>query len=424
MPLPSCPTPASRERLLHLLAEAAEFEHNLLCCYLYAAFSLKARDASDLLEHEQAAVDRWYGSIMAVAIEEMAHLALVANLSVAIGARPHLDRPNLPVAPGYHPASVVVALAPFDAATLDHFIFLERPAEVALEDAAAFQPEEVPTRAPTALGLTPSSFDYDNIAQFYEALRCGFETVAAAIGSERLFIGTAHGQIGPELLALPGMRRIATLDDARSAIDTIVVQGEGSSTASETSHFERFIAIRREHDALREARPGFQPAWPCARDPVMRRPVGAADHVHIDAQPAAGVLDVANAIYNQMLRLLAQAWGRAAPDAHAQRLLLDAATASMGCVARLGRHLASLPASASRPGVHAGMSFTMLRATDPLLEGDAEWELLASRFDELAQGLGTACAHAPRLAGEADGFAALAQRFRARSTLRPVVVAR
>jgi len=40
--------PVSREQLLHLLAEASEFEHNLLCCYLYAAFSLKDPDAPDL----------------------------------------------------------------------------------------------------------------------------------------------------------------------------------------------------------------------------------------------------------------------------------------------------------------------------------------------------------------------------------------
>ncbi|HSO41822.1 MAG TPA: ferritin-like domain-containing protein [Rhodospirillales bacterium] len=32
-----------REQLFHLLAEAAEIEHTLMCSYLYAAFSLKTR---------------------------------------------------------------------------------------------------------------------------------------------------------------------------------------------------------------------------------------------------------------------------------------------------------------------------------------------------------------------------------------------
>src|SRR5688572_18071909 len=107
----------TREQLLHLLTEAAEFEHNLLCCYLYAAFTLKC-DGSGLTDTETAAVRRWHKSIMSVAIEEMTHLALVANLTVAIGARPHFNRPNFPVAAGFHPAGIVVELAPFDMATL------------------------------------------------------------------------------------------------------------------------------------------------------------------------------------------------------------------------------------------------------------------------------------------------------------------
>ena len=36
---------ASRETILHALYEAAELEHNLMCTYLYAAFSLKDSEA-------------------------------------------------------------------------------------------------------------------------------------------------------------------------------------------------------------------------------------------------------------------------------------------------------------------------------------------------------------------------------------------
>jgi hypothetical protein len=43
----------SREELIYLLAEAAEIEHNLMCCYLFAAFSLKTVD--DGLSAAQAA---------------------------------------------------------------------------------------------------------------------------------------------------------------------------------------------------------------------------------------------------------------------------------------------------------------------------------------------------------------------------------
>ena len=49
----------SREQLFHELYEAAELEHNLMCTYLYAAFSLKAGVAEGLSEPEAAAVARW-----------------------------------------------------------------------------------------------------------------------------------------------------------------------------------------------------------------------------------------------------------------------------------------------------------------------------------------------------------------------------
>src|SRR6476469_8126576 len=101
---------ASVEQLLSILAEAAEIEHGLMCCYLYAAFGLKTDTADGLPPAQLAAVRRWRGAVMSVAIEEMGHLALVSNLLVALGARPHFVRQNFPVSPGYHPADFTVAL--------------------------------------------------------------------------------------------------------------------------------------------------------------------------------------------------------------------------------------------------------------------------------------------------------------------------
>jgi hypothetical protein len=139
-----------REQLYHLLAEAAELEHNILCSYLFAIYSLKQDEAEDLRPGELQAVLRWRGMLMELCIEEMVHLAQVANLLVATGARPHFDRPNLPVAPGYHPGGIVIKLAPLDLETLDHFIYLERPEEAPVSDSAAFAPDpEAPERPPT-----------------------------------------------------------------------------------------------------------------------------------------------------------------------------------------------------------------------------------------------------------------------------------
>ena len=128
----------SREQLLHLLAEAAEIEHTLMCSYLYAAFSLKRAGDPDLASAEGEAVKRWRKTIMAVAIEEMGHLLIVANLMLAVGGRPHFTRPNFPIPPGYFPAAVVVRLSGFSRETLEHFIFLERPQGSEGEDAEAY----------------------------------------------------------------------------------------------------------------------------------------------------------------------------------------------------------------------------------------------------------------------------------------------
>ena len=76
---------------------------------------------------ELAAIGRWRRSLMQVALEEMLHLSLVNNLLAAIGSAPHLWRPAFPVRPGHFPADVVMNLAPFGEAALDHFMFIERP---------------------------------------------------------------------------------------------------------------------------------------------------------------------------------------------------------------------------------------------------------------------------------------------------------
>src|SRR5882757_9112802 len=98
----------TREQLLHSLYEAAELEHNLMCTYLYAAFSLKTSEADGLSAVEAEAVARWRKAILKISTEEMAHLVAVWNLTSALGGTPHFGRDNFPLNPGGLPASVVV----------------------------------------------------------------------------------------------------------------------------------------------------------------------------------------------------------------------------------------------------------------------------------------------------------------------------
>jgi hypothetical protein len=117
----------SREHLLSTLAEAAELEHTLMCLYLYAVFSFKRSLEEGLTGEELEVVDKWRQTILSVCIQEMTHLALVANLTTALGGGAHLFRPAFPVPPGYFPSDFVVELAPFDQTTLQHFIFFNDP---------------------------------------------------------------------------------------------------------------------------------------------------------------------------------------------------------------------------------------------------------------------------------------------------------
>src|SRR5436190_20256050 len=90
-----------REELYYLLAEAAEFEHSVMCTYLYALWSLKRDTTEGVTQAELAAIDGWRRSLRQVALEEMLHLSLVNNLLAATGASPHLWRPDFPVRCGW-----------------------------------------------------------------------------------------------------------------------------------------------------------------------------------------------------------------------------------------------------------------------------------------------------------------------------------
>ena len=136
-----------REALIYMLCQAAELEHGIMCQYLFAAFSLKESEDEGLTPDELAAVTRWQRQILSVAAGEMLHLALVHNLLSAIGAAPHLSRPNLPAPAGHYPAGVQLALLPFGEAALRHFMFLERPEGMDLQDAEGLAAMQTARRA-------------------------------------------------------------------------------------------------------------------------------------------------------------------------------------------------------------------------------------------------------------------------------------
>ncbi len=376
----------SREHLLHMLAEASELEHNLLCSYLYAAFSLKQDASEDLLPHELQAVRRWHQAIMGVCMEEMGHLAQVANLMVAVGSRPHFDRPNLPVAPGYHPARIQVTLAPFDLETLEHFIFLERPDGFPIEDAKSFRPTETYERHPEVGVLMPSAPDYETIGEFYQLLTDGLAQLARSLGEEALFIGPADCQLRGHEIGFPELSVVTNLEAATRGLRLIIVQGEGAPAHSETSHFEQFLAIRREYRELLAQRPAFCPHRPVARNPAMRCPVSDG-RIHVTGSAAAPVLDAANAVYSLMLRCLVEVYETSWQRAGRREALLGGALGLMKVLAKLSGVLTTLPASDATPSVHAGVTFAMLRSTEGLAPGVDACAILLQRLDRIGRQL-------------------------------------
>ncbi len=399
----------SREVLLHALYEAAELEHNLMCTYLYAAFSLKSGEAEGLGREEEVAVSRWRREIIAVAIDEMSHLVAVWNITSALGGVPRFGRTNFPLDPGYLPAGIVVKLAPFSEAVLQHFIYLERPADSTEVDGDGFAYERAFTRAVADSRLTPMGMDYATVGQFYGSLGVGLKGLTARVGDAEAFCGDPTLQLSASEVDLPGATPVRCLKSALAALDAIVVQGEGAPEHAEGSHFDRFCAIRAEYQALKAKNPSLAPAYPAATNPVLRRPPRPEGRVWIESPESVETVDLANAAYGLMVRLLAHAY--ALPTSHADKALsIDLAIGLMQAVTPLGERAARLPAGISNPACNAGMSFTTLRDAAPLVPGPAARRFFIERLDELATAAANADAGDMRLAKSAKAFRELAMR--------------
>src|SRR3984893_13050692 len=179
-----------REALIYMLCEAAELEHGIMCQYLYAAFSLKQSQDEGLTAAEAAAVQRWRKQISHVAPQEMLNLSLLQTLLSATGAAPHLSRPNFPQPASHYPAGVNLTLLPFGEQALRHFMFLERPEGMDLEDAAGMA--AFANAAPAAVPrvqvgeIVPRGQDFATVGHLYRSIEAGIAHLAEKFGEESL----------------------------------------------------------------------------------------------------------------------------------------------------------------------------------------------------------------------------------------------
>lgn len=194
----------SREDLSTHLLWALSVELSTVPPYLCALYSITDNTTSA------------YRLVRSVAVEEMLHMMLVANLLNSIGTAPAITPDLVPKYPGFMPHHAaggpfiqLQALSPALARTV--FMAIE-------------QPEPSP-RAPA------EGDEYETIGQFYKAIELGFEHCVERYGEEGLF-GEDTGYQRADTYFGSGGGRLFEVHDLRAAkraITEITQQGEGAT---------------------------------------------------------------------------------------------------------------------------------------------------------------------------------------------------
>ena len=239
------PEQPDKAKLLAWLQTALELELATIPPYLVALLSIKLpgnREPAEL--------------IRSVMIEEMLHLALVANLINSLGARPRLNRHAIPHYPlrmrfeggEFEDRQFPINLAPFSADAIETFMKIEQPLQRA------------PVRATLAVGIDVPAL---TIGEFYSSIVTLLEALEQGSRST-IFIGEAHRQIQQDYYWSGGGKIVAVhnLASAKEAMALVIAQGEGAWPQPDASaagfgdavrmgHYYRFkeIACKRRYQA-------------------------------------------------------------------------------------------------------------------------------------------------------------------------------
>jgi CDGSH-type Zn-finger protein len=378
-----------REALIYMLCQAAELEHGIMCQYLYAAFSLKQSEDEGLTAEEADAVQRWRKHISHIATQEMLHMSLVQNLLSAIGAAPHLSRPNYPQPASHYPAGVHLALLPFGEEALRHFMFLERPEGMDIADAAgmaAFS-KAAPATTPTVQqgDIVPRGQDFATVGHLYRSIEAGIAHLAEKFGEQTLFVGPPRAQATQAYFGWPELVTVTDAASAQRAIDEILEQGEGPRGHWQDAHFGQFVAILDEYLQLREANPDFDPVRPVV--PVNVRPAERDTDIPLAGDPVARrVMDLFNVSYEILLLMLQRFFAHTEETDAQLKALADASVDLMfQAIKPLGDLVTTLPAGPGYPGRTAGPSFELFYESDYVLpHREAAWVLLVERIRQAA----------------------------------------
>jgi len=228
---------------------AVFLEHFTIPPYLCALYSIQEGSNPDAAR-----------IIKSVAMEEMLHMMLAANILNAIGGKPMIGaKEPLPVYPADMPHSAIgfpVNLLRFSSKAVNTFLRIERPA---------------------ARTKSSQAGKFWSIGEFYSSVREALQRLdreARKTNPKGIFTGTQEQVIGEPYYWGGGgtLFGVYTLDDAEDALDEIVGQGEGihgsiedGDCASfgddvEYAHYFRFNEIFHERRYRPQDKPSDAPS--------------------------------------------------------------------------------------------------------------------------------------------------------------------
>jgi hypothetical protein len=195
-----------------------QLEHATIPPYLTALYSIKAgtnREAQQVLR--------------VIAVEEMLHMTLVANMMNAIGGKPDLTSDDfVPNYPTYLPdgeTKFKVDLQGFSENAVNTFLEIEQPAaaltsvDLSKADRSGNMLLRLNRDAPLA---------FETIGEFYAEIGRGFDLLYQEMG-DSLFCGDPAFQVTSEYFYAGGAAiiPITNLNSVHEALHTIAEQGEG-----------------------------------------------------------------------------------------------------------------------------------------------------------------------------------------------------
>jgi hypothetical protein len=319
------------------LQSAIELEWSTLPVYLSALFSLEVQNYTA------------YNLIRSVAMEEMVHMAIAANILSALGEPPRIKtiKVSYPAQglPGGAEPELRVGLAQLSRRQLETFMSIERP-EFLLRQ--VYQDENYPT-----------------ISIFYDGIRRAIRDNATAV-REAVHRGGPSNQVGDIIgfTSISATSSVDPVDQILQGIEEIIEQGEGASRGSlftgegsedEESHYAKFAelyygasfeeprpSIELTRETEREFFKGHTIPWPKIINTLAVPSDAYARILAVD--PGAGQVEADlrafDTVYSSLMAELDAVWN--GPPADSFRTLGDAVTNMMRmralCCFRIMRH--------------------------------------------------------------------------------------